>query len=178
MSAFIHPFLRVAGALFASALFVGLPACKQPPSPPYRAEGTEIGIVYASFYWKTENDFKRISEYFTDEENPGNNVTCRSIPEAREGLYLILNLEPGTTIPTGSVAELRYFHPEQAEMQTRRWELPEFNALPHRELRLGLTGTDWTLSKKRPSAWRLAILSPDGRRLVERESYLWAEHPL
>lgn len=178
MKSFIRNIFCFAGTAAVSALFLGLSACKQPPSPPYRADGTAVGIEYASFYWKKEDDFKRISEFFTDEENKGSHVVVRSNPETRDGLYLIVNLEPLATIPSGSIAELRYFHPKKPEEQICRWELPEFNALPHRELRLGLTGKDWeaSISKKRPSAWKLTIFTPDGKtQLVRRESYLWAE---
>lgn len=158
-------------------VFLASAACKQPPSPPYHEEdaGTSLGIRYASFYWKTEDDFKRISEYFTDKENPGANVTVRSDTESRDGLYMILNLESGVVVPAGSVAELRYFHPRKSGIQHCRWTLPEFNAAPNRELRLGLTGDDWgeNLSKKRPPAWQLTVSAPDGTLLLRRDSYLW-----
>lgn len=178
MKSFIRNLSYFSGTATLAALLLGLSACKQPPSPPYRADGTAIGVEYASFYWKKETDFKRISEFFTDEENTGSHVIVRTNPETRDGLYLIVNLEPLTTVPAESVAELRYFHPKNPEEQIRRWKLPEFNALPHRELRLGLTGKDWdaSISKKRPSAWKLTIFAPDGKtQLVRRESYLWEE---
>lgn len=160
-------------------LLLNLSACKQLPSPPYHGEdiGTSVPINYASFYWKDEEDFKRISEYFTDEENPGSNITVRSNPESRSGLYMILNLESGNVIPAGSVAELRYFHPKKSGIQTCRWTLPEFRAASGRELRLGLTGGDWerSLSRKRPSAWQISATAPDGTLLFRRDSYLWKE---
>ncbi|MGN1347243.1 MAG: hypothetical protein ACI4V1_10700 [Eubacteriales bacterium] len=156
---------------------MNLSACRRPPSPPYRAEGSAFGVEYATFYWKTEKDFKRISEFFTDEENTGSNVVVRSDPEKRDGLYLIVNLEFGSVVPEGSVAELRYLHPERAGVQTQLWTLPEFRAAPQRELRLGLTGKTWSknLSGKRPSAWKLTVVSPDGETLVLRRSFLWTE---
>lgn len=154
-------------------------ACVLPPSPPYHGEdaGTSVGIHYASFYWKKEDDFKRISEFFTDNENTGSNVVVRSDEGKRDGLYLMLNLEHGKTVPAGSVAELHYFHPKKSGVQVCTWTLPEFNPAPHRELRLGLTGNNWdkSLSGKRPSAWKLTITAPDGTLLVRRTSYLWSE---
>ncbi|MGN0834779.1 MAG: hypothetical protein ACI4QA_02995 [Candidatus Spyradosoma sp.] len=169
--------LRAAGALALGAAFANLSACRQPPSPPYRAEGSAFGVEYATFYWKTEKDFKRISEFFTDEENTGSDVVVRSDPETRTGLYLIVNLECGSLVPAGSVAELRYFHPVRTGEQIQRWTLPEFLAAPHRELRLGLTGTAWdkSLSRKKPSAWKLTVVSPSGETLVLRRSFLWSE---
>lgn len=177
MFSFNKTFFQAAGLLAGALVFSAGSACKQPPSPPYHDEdvGTSVGIGYASFYWKSEDDFKRISEYFTDEENPGSNVTVRSDPACRDGLYMILNLEAGAAVPAGSVAELRYFHPKKSGIRICRWTLPEFNAAPHRELRLGLTGADWekNLSGKRPSAWQLTLVAPDGKLLLRRDSYLW-----
>ncbi len=169
--------LRAAGALVLAAALVGLAACSSPPTPPYRAAGSAYGIEYASFYWKTEKDFKRISEFFTDEEDTGSNVVVRSDPAVRNGLYLIVNLECGAHVPAGSVAELRYLHPERSGEQTQRWTLPEFRAAPQRELRLGLTGKTWEkqFSGKRPAAWKLSVVSPDGETLVLRRSFLWTE---
>lgn len=167
---------RAAGALALGAVFMNLAACRQPPTPPYRAEGSAFGVEYASFCKKTEKDFKRISEFFTDEENTGSDVVVRSDPSKRDGLYLVVNLECGAVVPAGSIAELRYMHPKRAGEQTQRWTLPEFRAAPQRELRLGLTGTDWeSLAGKKPSAWKLTVVSPAGETLVLRNSFLWAE---
>lgn len=179
MSSLNKTFLRAAGVLTGAFVFVLTPACKQPPTPAYHGEyaGNAIGIGYASFYMKTEDDFKRISEYFTDEENTGSHTVVRSHPESREGLYMIVSLESGAVVPAGSVAELRYYHPKKGGLQTCRWTLPEFTAAPHRELRLGLTGEDWdaSLSRKRPSAWQLNVYNPSGELLFRRDSYLWKE---
>ena len=177
MSSLNKTFLRTAGMLAGAFVFALNPACKQPPTPAYHGEdaGNAIGIRYASFYMKTEDDFKRISEYFTNEENTGSHAVVRSRPEARDGLYMIVSLESGAVVPAGSVAELRYYHPKKSGLQACRWELPEFNAAAHRELRLGLTGEDWdsSLSRKRPSAWQLNVFAPDGQLLFRRNSYLW-----
>ncbi len=179
MSSLNKTFLRAAGVLAGVLVFVLNPACKQPPTPAYHGEdaGNTIGICYASFYLKREDDFKRISEYFTDAENTGGHAVVRSRPESRDGLYMIVSLENGAKVPAGSVAELRYFHPKKGGLQTCRWTLPEFSAAPHRELRLGLTGEDWdaSLYRKRPSAWQLSVSGPDGQLLFRRNSYLWKE---
>ena len=87
-------------ALFAAAAFFA--SCRVPPSPPSVADGSTVPIEYAVFSWKDEKDFKRISEYFTDEENTGANCVVRSDPAVRAGLYLILGIRPFTGIPAGS----------------------------------------------------------------------------
>ena len=160
-------------ALFAAAAFFA--SCRVPPSPPSVADGSTVPIEYAVFSWKDEKDFKRISEYFTDEENTGANCVVRSDPAVRDGLYLILGIRPFDSIPAGSKAELRYFRPDKLGAQTQTFELPEFSAAPVGEIRLGLTGAAWpkTLKRERPTAWELSVFAPDGALLVRRRSFLW-----
>jgi hypothetical protein len=40
-------------------------------------------------------------------------------------------------------------------------------------LNLGLTGPDWPDLKVNPVAWKLDILTADGKRLASEKSYLW-----
>ena len=179
MSDFSKILLSASGLALASVAFFPLAACKAPPSPPARAPGTSVSLDYASFSWKTEREFKRISEYFTEEENTGGNVVVRSDPEVRTGLYLIVGIRFPGKIPAGSTAELRYFSPSKKGEQTQEWTLPEFTGRPTAEIRLGLTGEKWSNadSRKRPTAWKLTITAPSGEKLVERKSFLWELPP-
>lgn len=156
-----------------SALF--LSACRVPPSPPPTANGSVVPISYAVFEWKEVNDFKRVSEYFTDKENTGGNCVLRTNPDEREGLYLVVGLNAGEKIPAGSRAVLRYFRPDKVGEQIVTFELPEFESTVASEILLGLTGKAWaqTHKKRRPSAWQLSVTAPDGTLLVYRQSYLW-----
>ncbi len=153
-----------------------LSACQVPPTPPPTANGSTVPISYAVFSRKKAEDFTRISEYFTDRENTGDNCVCRTDPEVREGLYLVLGLEPGERIPAGSTAILRYFRPDKVGEQKAEFTLPEFTSTVSGEILLGLTGDAWQAKKKnaRPSAWQLSVTSPSGELLVYRQSYLWS----
>lgn len=159
--------------LFATSLFFA--SCKVPPSPPPTANGSVIPISYAIFSWKDVNDFKRISEYFTDRENTGFNCVLRTDPETREGLYLVLGIEVSEKIPDDSTATLRYFRPDKVGEQTATFRLPEFESSVPGEILFGLTGNAWPkeLKKRRPSAWQLSVHAPDGTLLLYRQSYLW-----
>lgn len=169
--------MRIGLALIFGMLF--LASCRVPPSPPPVANSSTVPIDYAVFSWKDENEFKRISEYFTDEENPGYNCVLRSDSNVREGLYLLLAIDSFEKIPAGSKAELRYFRPDKVGEQVQTFELPEFTGNPATEMRLGLTGEAWPkkLKKNRPSAWKFTITAPDGQLLVYRKSFLWHEAP-
>lgn len=159
-------------ALAGTAIFS---ACQVPPTPPAREDGAALPLSYAVFEWKNENDFRRIPEFFTDEEFTGFSRVVRSDPKKREGIYLILGLDFADEIPAGSKATLRYFRPDKTGEQTQIFELPDFAGTPAGELRLGLTGDAWpkNLRRKRPSAWKLTVHAPDGTLLVSRRSFLW-----
>ncbi len=158
------PLLAVA-AIFCSS-------CKAPPTPPRRAPGTPIALNSIIIQEKKEKDFKRLSEYFTYEENTGGNAIARSDPANRDGIYFILNIEIAATIPSGSVATLRYFCPHKTGELVQTWTLPEFFGTPTSEIMLGLT------TKPVPEgilAWHIEIVSPEGEKLIERSSFLWLD---
>jgi len=174
----MRPFSKknLASALVVPALF--LASCKTPPSPPVTENGSAIAIDYATFLWKTKSDFTRASEYFTDRENQGRNCVVRTDPNVREGLYLVVSIESGETIPDGSTATLEYFRPNKTGAQKAVFALPEWTGSLAGELRIGLTGDAWAKekSKERPTAWRLSVVDPNGKLLLYRESFLW-QHP-
>jgi len=174
----MRPFSKknLAAVLAVSALF--LASCKTPPSPPPTENGSAIAIDYATFLWKTKNDFTRVAEYFTDRENQGRNCVVRTDTTVREGLYLVVGIESGETIPAGSKATLEYFRPDKTGVQKAVFTLPEWTGSLAGELRIGLTGDAWAKekSKEHPTAWRLAVVDPDGKLLLYRESFLW-QHP-
>lgn len=170
-------FSKIFSALCVVAATFSLANCKTPPSPAPTENGSSVGIEYATFEWKTKNDFKRITEYFSNEENVGGNCVVRSDPDVREGLYFIVGVEAGTTLPRGSTATLHYFRPDKTGCQTQTFTLPEWTSSIAGELRLGLTGDAWAAGKRaRPNAWQFSVHAPDGKLLLFRESFLW-KHP-
>ncbi|MBQ7331889.1 MAG: hypothetical protein IJW39_01410 [Opitutales bacterium] len=169
-------FTTLAVLVLSAVCWLFLTSCQVPPSPPPTANGSTVPISYAVFAWKDSQDFKRISEYFTDRENSGCSCVLRTDPEIREGLYFVLGLEVGEKISAGSKATLRYFRPDKVGEQTAEFVLPEFTSTVSGEILLGLTGNAWPAAKKkaRPSAWQISVTAPDGKLLVYRQSYLWA----
>lgn len=153
-------------------------SCRTPPSPPPTAHGAVMPIDYAVFEWKTENDFKRIPEYFTDKEFTIFDRALRTDAETRDGLYLIVGVENARKIPAGSYATLRYLRPDMPGVQQRQFVFPRaWHSTAFGELRFGLTGDAWPKSfkNKQPTAWRFTLRSPDGILLLYRESFLWTE---
>lgn len=167
--------LKFAGTLAAVAAALAAVSCRVPPNPPATANGSTVPISYAVFSWKNEKDFKRISEFFTDEEFTGSTCVVRTDPKVRNGLYFILGIECFEKIPAGSVAVLRYFRPDKLGEQKAEFALPEFTGTPIGEIRLGLTGDAWpkSLQRERPTAWEISVRAPSGQLLVFRQSFLW-----
>ena len=121
--------------------------------------------------------FKRISEYFTGRENPGNRLLCRSRPAERAGLYFILSLdEHSRKLPQGAQFVVEFIRPDDPETKTIRVLVPE-NRPRGKEIYLGLTGDDWPDKTARLVAWRLRLVDASGEVLAERKSFLW-EHPV
>ena len=120
--------------------------------------------------------FKRISEYFTGRENPGNRLLCRSRPAERAGLYFILSLdEHSRKLPQGAQFVVEFIRPDDPETKTIRVPVPEKRPRG-KEIYLGLTGDDWPDKTARLVAWRLRLVDASGEVLAERKSFLW-EHP-
>lgn len=154
-------------------LLFAVAGCYAPPNPPAKATGTTTAISYATFERFTENDFKRISEYFTDRENQGDNLILRTNSKKRAGAYLTIGLENGARVPAGTTIELFYCVPAKSGYFQQTWKTErDFVALPEREILLGVTDHGNAL----PNAWRFVITAPDGTIIAARSSFLWGEY--
>ena len=131
---------------------------------------------HVAYRYVEAKSFKRISEYFTGRENPGNRFLCRSHPAEREGLYFILSLdEHSRKLPQGTQFVVEFIRPDDPETQTIRIPVPE-KRTRGKEVYIGLTGDDWPDKTARPVAWRLCLVDVSGGVIAERKSFLW-EHP-
>jgi len=154
------PFMRpvfVAFFLLASAAF----GC---------ASEVEITRVWPA--WRTAESFDRISEYFTQHENTGRHTVLRSHPEARAGYYFLIRAKTATAA-TGLKFVLRIVTPQNPEPKT--FTFPADLDAKETIFDLGVTGPDWADRKTHPVAWRLVIVSADGRELASQQSFLWSK---
>jgi len=123
--------------------------------------------------YRVDASFKRISEYFSGEENSGKRKVFRTRDDDRDGFYFSFRIEVarGETVPAGTVALFLYapgtYVPTEyafdLEAQSRRWI----------EVIIGLTGTDWADPEVRPVAWRLEFRDASGQPIGFEESFLW-----
>ncbi len=128
---------------------------------------------FVSVRYLEKQAFLRISEYFDGKENTGNRLICRSRPDARAGLYLIVSLKDSTRkLPHNLIARWQVISPNAPDPVEHRIAVP--NERPRgKDLFVGLTGIDWPDPKARPVAWKLTLETSDGEVILERKSFLW-----
>ncbi len=128
---------------------------------------------FVSVRYLEKQAFLRISEYFAGKENTGNRLICRSKPDARAGLYIVLSLKESTRkLPSDLVARWQVISPKAPDPVEHIITVP--NDRPRgKDLFVGLTGTDWPDPDARPVAWRFTLETTDGKVLLVRKSYLW-----
>ena len=128
---------------------------------------------FVSIRYLEKQAFLRISEYFDGEENAGNRLICRSRPDARAGLYVILSLKESTrNLPQDLFARWQVISPKSPDPVEHRIAVPN-DRTRGKDLFVGLTGADWPDPKARPVAWKLSLETSDGKVILERKSFLW-----
>jgi hypothetical protein len=132
--------------------------------------GNKITIKRVFTGWKDGASFKRISEYFTGQENTDDTVVLRTHPEQRSGFYFFIRVSnPGAPAPVKINLEL--ITPTDTKPKTYSFssELKTGQNL----FNLGLTAGDWPDEKAHPVAWKIDFVGSDNQVLVSRDSYLW-----
>lgn len=134
-----------------------------------RAADVEFVRVWPE--WREADSFKRISEYFTGEENPGRETIRRSQPEERAGYYFLARVRNrGAALPAAKLV-LSIIKPDSP--LTKVYTFPVALESGEHLYHLGLTGADWPGKKVRPVAWKLEVIATDGTLLAAHKSFLW-----
>lgn len=137
------------------------------------AFAADVTVVPVFTGYREAASFKRISEYFSGKENTGGQLILRTDPEQRSGYYFQLRINSTAAVDAKLV--LQVITPDTATPRTFNFTTTLTG--PKTMLNLGLTGVDWPDLKINPVAWRLGILSADGKLLASESSYLW-ERPV
>jgi len=133
------------------------------------AFATDITVVPIFTGYREAATFKRISEYFSGKENTSGQLVLRTHPEERSGYYFQLRVNAATAAEAKLV--LQVITPDTATPRT--FNFTATLTSPKTMLNLGLTGADWPDLKVNPVAWKLEVLSADGKLLAVENSYLW-----
>ena len=134
------------------------------------APESELTIVRVFTGWREAASFKRISEYFSGQENTGGELMIRTRPEERAGCYFLVrvaNRGPATPI----TLQLQIIAPTSAKPVT--YAFPVDLKAGSTVVNVGLTGADWPDKTSNPVAWKITLLSPASLPLASAVSYLW-----
>ncbi len=136
-----------------------------------RVAAAEVEFVRVWPGWRDAASFDRISEYFGGTEAHGRDQILRTQATVRAGYYFLVRMKSAAAVPAAKFT-LSVIRPDQPEPKI--FTFPA--ALPEKEtvFQLGLTGTDWPGGKTaNPVAWKIELLTADGRVLAEHKSFLW-----
>jgi hypothetical protein len=150
---------------FLFACFVSFVVCG------VRARAAEVEFIHVWPAWRDAEAFDRIAEYFGGTENRGRETVLRTQAAARAGYYFLVRVKSSAALSDAKL-QLSVIRPDSPEPKTYTFSA----ALPPAEavFQLGLTGADWPAGKKaNPVAWKVAVVSADGRTLAEQKSFLW-----
>ena len=135
------------------------------------AKEDTLTIKHVYTGWRDAASFKRISEYFSGQENTHGEAILRTHPDQRGGFYFLVRvINPG---PARAIkASLHVI--TSANARTSDYQFPtDLKADGDTVFHVGLTGADWTDPKGHPVAWKLDLLDGDGQTLATESSYLW-----
>lgn len=156
--------------LLLAILSLTLIGCASTPKEPVQA----VTIKEIKPRYMEEEQFKRISEYWSGTEKLGKRVILRTDPNVRDGYYFTLILDKKLRkLPKGTIIVGEFFTPVSSDMQTHEFVLPSKRPKT-KEVFVGLTGEDWPEAGGTAGAWRFTIQDANGNVLGERQSYLWS----
>jgi hypothetical protein len=136
---------------------------------PLRAADVELTRVWPG--WRDAESFERIAEFFTGKEHTGKQVILRSRPETRGGYYFYVRaVNPGPQVADAKFV-LQVITP--ASPTTKTYTFPTRLGEGTTVFNLGLTGEDWPGKDAAPVAWKIELVSGDGRTLAAQKSFLW-----
>lgn len=138
------------------------------------SSAADLKIVRIMPDYQPADAFVRISEYFNGKENTGGATILRTQPARRDGYYFLIRVKAAKPMEVAWV-ETQVITPTSP---TPRVDSFAVSLVPGSQvIKLGLTGTDWPEPKAVPVAWKLRILSADGKEMATEQSFLWSKPP-
>lgn len=117
--------------------------------------------------------FQRVSEFFTGDENSGSAAILRSQESERNGLYFHLQLsEKLGDSAAKSTFVLEVINSEALKPAEYTFTAEGSSLAKKKRIVLGLTGADWPDPELKAMAWRVRLLSGD-TEIASWKSFLW-----
>ena len=157
-------------------------ACSSNQAPKEtQTSGSVIGIncenptiSYCKTRYLSTPETRTIPEIFTGEEYTYTQLTLRTQPNKRAGMYFFIMMDYGADeISLASTIEISLDSNDCSKVRTFTFRVPQTHSVL-REMRLGITGSDWKNPKAVVNAWKIVIKSPSGKILCQKQSWLWA----
>lgn len=168
--------------LFPLSLLALLCACAGDDRQTEPAESYIIGagmknepkITYCLPRYLTDPETRTIAEVFSGDEFAHGHLIMRSQPKKRAGMYffVMFGFEPDD-IALACRFILEVDSTKHPHVRKFVFDVPETSSVL-REVKLGLTGSDWLGRDEKVNAWRLTLLSPSGKILTQKQSWLWS----
>lgn len=171
----VFTFLALGALIFLSA-------CTSDTLNPDHSKGEVIGMDRTSnldisyIYNRHVKDWetRSIGESLTGDEHTHGHLTLRTQDKAREGMYFwIMFAWDVKEISLGSLIEVYVDTTKRAKIQKYEFIIPETHSV-FREVKLGITGTDWIDEDEQVNAWKLVVKRADGKIITEKQSWLWS----
>lgn len=135
---------------------------------------SDVKISYVYTKYMDDMDTRSIGEALTGDEYTHGFLTLRSRPKERAGMYFFVMLDwAAEDIAMGCQIELSVDSTASALTRTYNFTVPATHSLL-REIKLGLTGSDWKGGNDRVNAWKIVIKTPTGKVITQRQSWLWS----
>lgn len=134
----------------------------------------EVELVRVWPQYRDAGSFKRISEYFTNRENPGKFQLRRSEPQQRSGYYFLARVRHPQVSLQGAKFILQVVMPDDPAPKPA-FTFPADTGPGEQVFLIGLTGKDWPGKRVHPVAWRLDLVAADGHPLAWAQSFLWSK---
>lgn len=135
---------------------------------------SDVKISYVYTKYMDDADTRSIGEALTGQEFTHGLLTFRTQEKERAGMYFFIMLDwDAEDIAMGCQLELSVDATNSAHPRTFTFVVPETHSLL-REIKIGVTGSDWKSDSDRVNAWKIVIKTPSGKVITQRQSWLWS----
>lgn len=135
---------------------------------------SDVKISYVYTKYMDDADTRSIGEALTGKEFTHGLLTFRTQEKSREGMYFFIMLDwAAEDIAMGCQIELSLDSTGIPIAKTYNFMVPETHSLL-REIKIGVTGSDWKNSDDKVNAWKIVIKTPSGKVITQKQSWLWS----
>jgi hypothetical protein len=170
-----HPLLRKTNFLVMRGIFIvpSLLICLWINLASDLVGEFKLDVRSKSFF--SEQDFKRIPEFFTGLEFSGSKVYCRTNLGDREGFYFVVKVRGNIPkLTKGSHWLVNWVTSIDPAVQQVKIPVSDKN-FSGKEVFIGLTGSDWLDSSVKPLAWSLCLVDANEQKIAQAQSFLWSK---